>query len=80
MMRWVLLATLTMAASCSDVRAELRDLREDLQRMRPLLPEPAGLAADGISLLLAIFAHKTAQSARRRASRSNRESHGRGAR
>ena len=81
MREWVLLVALVVVApSCSDVRAELRDVREEIARFRPLLPEPAGLAADGISLLIALLAHKSAQSARRRATRSNRENHGKAAR
>jgi hypothetical protein len=67
------LASSLVAASCcgtEDCRKQIDLLRESIREVRPYLPQPAGIAADVLSLGLAIFATKKASSARRRATRN----------
>ena len=49
--------------------ASLGDVQDAVRKVRPLLPEPAGIGADIVSLVLAGLAAKKASSARRRATR-----------
>lgn len=67
-MKGVALATLLALAGC----ASLADVRDEIHKVRPYLPEPAGIAADVVSLFLAGLATKKASSARRRATRRPR--------
>lgn len=67
-MKGLALATLLALVGC----ASLAEVRDEIHKVRPYLPEPAGIVADGVSLLLAAVATKKASSARRRATRRPR--------